>query len=30
VLPDRIPADEVRPFGSYLNLISRNPARLMR
>jgi hypothetical protein len=29
VLPDRIPADEVRSFGTYLNLISRNPPRLM-
>jgi circadian clock protein KaiC len=29
VLPDRIPADKARPFASYLNLISRNPARLM-
>jgi KaiC/GvpD/RAD55 family RecA-like ATPase len=27
VLPDLIPADTIRPFGSYQNLISRNPAR---
>ena len=27
VLPRQIPAPMVRPFSSYLNLISRNPAR---
>jgi hypothetical protein len=27
VLPRQIPAPLVRPFSSYLNLISRNPAR---
>ena len=27
VLPRKIPAQMVRPFSSYLNLISRNPAR---
>jgi hypothetical protein len=27
VLPREIPATLVRPFSSYLNLVSRNPAR---
>jgi KaiC/GvpD/RAD55 family RecA-like ATPase len=27
VLPRQIPASMVRPFSSYANLISRNPAR---
>jgi KaiC/GvpD/RAD55 family RecA-like ATPase len=27
VLPRQIPAPMVRPFSSYLNLVSRNPAR---
>jgi hypothetical protein len=27
VLPRQIPASKVRPFSSYQNLISRNPAR---
>jgi circadian clock protein KaiC len=29
VLPNKIPADEAPPFGRYLNLISRNPVRLI-
>lgn len=28
VLPNPIPADLVRPFGSYQNLVSRNPTRV--